>query len=132
MGVVVDSNNTDDNDNTVVVIRNSSGLNTVDVTDQGEIKISSFANVDFQDAVKVINTTQTLASVGGSNLSGRKSVVIFNKGGQTVYYGTTGVNDLSGIAIEKDELIELEVGDNIEIYIVTKTGNASVIIQEFA
>lgn len=103
-----------------------------DVTAEGEIKISSFANVTFIDGNKTINTTESLASVGVSNLANRKSVVIFNRGGQTIYYGTTGVDDTTGIAIEKDEVIELELGDSIMVYLVTKTGSSTVTIQEFA
>lgn len=103
-----------------------------EVTSEGELKISSFANVDFQDANKTITTTESLAAVGGSNLINRKSVVIYNRGAQAIYYGTTGVDDTTGIVVEKDELIELQVGDSIDIYLVTKTGNATVTIQEFS
>ena len=67
-----------------------------------------------------------------SNLPNRKSLVIYNRGAQEVYYGTTGVDDTTGIVIEKDELIILAVGDGVNIYLVTKTGNATVTIQEFA
>ncbi len=106
----------------------------LDVTSEGEAKISSFANVTFIDAVKTITTVEQLAAVGGSNLANRKSVVISNLGPQTVYYGSTGVLGGSGprIAIEKDELIELEVGDNIMVYLITSTSTADVTIQEFA
>jgi len=103
-----------------------------EVTSEGELKISSFANVSFIDGNKTINTTESLAAVGGSNLANRKSLVIYNRGSQEVYYGTTGVDDTTGIVIEKDELITLAVGENVNIYLVTKTGNSTVTIQEFA
>ena len=106
--------------------------NYANVTAEGELKISSFANVDFQSANKTINTTETLASVAVSNLSNRKTLLIFNRGSQTVYYGPSGVDDATGIPIEKDELITLDVGENILIYLITKTGNATVTIQELA
>ena len=106
--------------------------NFADVTGEGEIKISSFANVDFQDSTKTITTTQSLLAVGVSNLANRKSVALFNKGAQTVYYGTTGVTSSTGIAVEKDEFLELAIGDNIDVYLVTGSASASVVIQEFA
>lgn len=102
------------------------------VSSEGELKISSFANISFIATNKTINTTESLASVGGSNLSNRKTLVIFNRGSQTIYYGPSGVDDTTGIAIEKDELITLDVGQNILVYLVTKTGNATVTIQELA
>ena len=103
-----------------------------DVTSEGELKISSFANVDFQDVVKSVSTTEILASVGVSNLANRKSLVIFNQGPQTVFYGTTGVMAATGIAIDKDETIVLQVGDNINIFLVTDSSTADVTIQEFS
>lgn len=112
-------------------IKGPSG-NILEITDEGEAKISSFANVAFNTANKTINTTESLAAVAGSNLSNRKSVIIFNRGAQDIYYGPTGVNDTNGIIVTKDEVISLEVGDNIDVYLITKTGTATVTIQEFA
>lgn len=106
--------------------------NYLNVTSEGEIKISNFANISFLAANKNITATESLASVGGSNLANRKTLVIFNRGGQTVYYGPSGVTDLTGIAIEKDELISLPFGDNINVYLITKTGTSTVTIQELA
>lgn len=119
---------------TKLVGADSSGneTNYVEVTTEGELKISSFANVDFQDAVKNITTTETKASVGVNNLPNRKSLVIFNKGNRSVYYGTTGVTSITGIEISVGELIELQIGDNINVYLVTNNSNTDVIIQEFS
>ena len=119
---------------TKLIGADSSGneTNYVNVTPEGEIKTSNFANLDFQDANKSVSTTEILASVGVSNLANRKTLVIFNRGSQTIFYGTTGVSDITGIAIEKDELITFSVGENVNIYLVTKTGNSTVTIQEFA
>lgn len=103
-----------------------------EVTSEGELKISSFANVTFITDVKSYGTTPTLACVGVANLANRKSLVIYNRGPQEIYYGDSGVNQNNGIIIEKDELVELQLGENIQIYLTTKTGTSQVIIQEFA
>lgn len=106
--------------------------NKAEVTGEGEIKISSFANVTFSSGNRTASTTEIVANVSGTNLGNRKSLVIFNRGAQDIYYGVSGVNDTNGIPILKDEVVSLAVGENIDIYIVTKTGNATVTIQEFA
>ena len=104
-----------------------------EVTSEGELKISSFANVDFQDVNKAASGTEILAAVGGSNLTNRKSLIIYNRVGDAIYYGTTGVGETTGIEIEEGELITLLVGDNIDIYIATKAGgSATVTLQEFS
>lgn len=106
--------------------------NFADVTAEGELKISSFANVTFADANRTITTTELLANVSGSNLANRKSLIVFNRGTSDVFYGTTGVSDTTGIAVVKDEILTLLVGDNIDVFLVTKTGSSTVTIQEFA
>jgi len=73
-----------------------------------------------------------LANVSGSNLANRKSLIVFNRGTSDVFYGTTGVSDTTGIAVVKDEILTLLVGDNIDVFLVTKTGSSTVTIQEFA
>lgn len=112
--------------------QNGNETNYLNVTNEGEVKISNFANVSFIAANKNVSTTESLASVGGSNLSNRKTLVIFNRGGQTIYYGPSGVTDLTGIAIEKDELISLPFGEAINVYLITKTGTSTVTIQELS
>ena len=128
-----------------VIVENTSGKpvivnicdpvtgNCVNVTPEGEIKISSFANIDYKSVNKNITTTEKLASVGVSNLAGRKELNIFNKGAQTIFYGPTGVTDVTGTPIEKDEVASFDNhGDNINIFLVTKTGTATVIIEELS
>ena len=106
--------------------------NFLNVTSEGEAKISSFANVDFQRAVKTVSAVQIRASVGASNLSNRKLLVIFNKDAQDVFYGPTGLISSDGIPIEKEEIIVLAVGDNIDIFLITAVSTSDVIIQEFS
>lgn len=128
---ITDSNRTNDSDTTIVEIEGPSG-NKLEITAEGEAKISSFANVSFVTANKTATTTELLVNVSGTNLANRKSVVVYNRGAQDIYYGPTGVDDTTGVVISKDELVAFEVGDSINLYIVTKTGTATVTIQEFA
>jgi len=112
----------------------SDGIETnyVDVTAEREIKTSSFANVAFLDANISVSTTEILANVAGTNLPNRKTLVIFNRGNREIFYGTTGVSSTTGIAIQVDELITFDVGENINIYLITNNGTSTVTIQEFS
>ena len=116
----------------LVRITDASETNIVKVSPEGELAVSNFANINFVDANKTASTTEILACAGVSNLANRKTLVIYNRGSQDIYYGTTGVDDTTGIIIAKDELVNFSVGENVEIYIVTKTGNSTVTIQEFS
>ena len=106
--------------------------NYLDVTSEGEIKVASFPNVSYLTGLKTASTTELLVSVGGANLVSRKTLTIYNKGAQDVYFGPTGVTDTTGIPIIKDEAVTMDVGDNVHVYIVTKTGTTSVVIQEYS
>ena len=104
-----------------------------DVTSEGELKISSFANITYSTATKSVgNVTEVLAAVGGANLANRKTIVAYNRGPQTVYYGPTGVTSTTGIPIEKDEVVTFAIGDNIDVYFITGSSTASVTIEEYA
>lgn len=107
--------------------------NIVGVSSDGEMRVANFANIQFISAAKTVNTTASLLAVGGANLANRKSVVVFNRGTQDMYYGTAAVTDeTNGIPIPKDSQAVFQVGENINIYIVTKTGTSDIIVQEFA
>lgn len=103
----------------------------LNVTSEGEAKISSFANISFDDVVKVVGTSEVLVAVGGLNLSNRKGLRIVNNGPQTIYWGKTGVDNTKD-AIEKDESLVLEFGDNIDVYVITNAATANVLIQEWS
>ena len=112
--------------------QNGTETNFLGINDEGEIKVSSFPNISYVSIVKPVSTTEVLASVGASNLTGRKTLTIYNKGSQDIYYGPSGVTDLTGIPIFKDEILNIDVGDNVEIFLITKTGTSDVVIQEFS
>jgi hypothetical protein len=113
----------------------STGAETyfADVTSEGELKISSFANVTYAAAQKVVTTTPQLAAVGGANLANRKGLFIYNKGAQTIYYGPSGSTSTTGaIPILKDEAASLAFGQNVNVYVFTTTSTSDVDFQEYA
>jgi hypothetical protein len=89
-------------------------------------------NNSYVGASGTITTSASEAKVGGSALSGRQALIIFNKGNSTVYYGPSGVTANTGIPIIRDQTLFLAVGDKVSVFLVTANGTATVIIQEFA
>lgn len=79
-----------------------------------------------------VSTTQTEAKVGGSRLSGRECLRIYNNSTTTIYFGPTGLTSSTGEPIYKGQGVTIMVGD-IGVYLLTASGTASdVRIQELA
>lgn len=106
--------------------------NFLAVNEEGEVQVSSFANISYLSTAKSVTTTEVLAAAGASNLSGRKKLIVYNRGPQDIFFGPTGVSETNGIPILKDEFASFDVGDNVNVYLVTKTGSSNVVIQEFS
>lgn len=82
-----------------------------------------------------VGTTQVEAKAGASALSNRQELIIFNDGNRTVYFGPTGVTSTGatkGIPIDANETVNIQVGDSLQIFLITDTSTSDVIIQEFA
>ncbi len=90
-------------------------------------------NVSMVHTVLTVSTTPIEAKVGGSALAGRQKLIIFNDSNIVVRFGgasvsTSGAN--KGIPIQPGELLELEVGDQVPIYLIVQNGNRDCIIME--
>lgn len=88
---------------------------------------------DYQSALKTVGLTQVLAAVGGSNLSGRQELLIFNDGNFTLYYGPNGVTisgSTKGIPIQPGGLVNLPFGPNVAVYLISDSAAGAAIIQE--
>lgn len=95
--------------------------------------IGDVVNGDFQAGTITVGTSQQLASVNGSsNLMDREEVTIYNKSNKTIYYGPTGVTTSNGIPIEPGEVISLQYGENINVYLIAADAGNSIIIHELA
>ena len=79
-----------------------------------------------------VSTTQTEAKVGGSRLTGRENLRIYNNSNVTIYFGPSGVTSSTGEPIFKNQWVNIPIGD-IGVFLITASGTASdVRIQEFA
>jgi hypothetical protein len=83
-------------------------------------------------ANKTITTSQSLLAAGSVNLSNRETIIIFNKGTANIFIGPTGVTINNGLKIVPNQMMTLNAGEQIQIYAITDTGSASVVVQELA
>ena len=90
------------------------------------------ANIAYAAVSLSISTTQTQVKVGASNLAGRKSVIMYNSGLNTVYFGPSGVTTSTGIPILSKQMISLNAGDANNIYLITSTSTSTVVVQELS
>lgn len=98
---------------------------------------SDIVNTSYVSKKITVSTTQVEAKVGSSPLVGRQELLVFNAGRQVLYYGPTGVtiagagvND--GIPIRTNQVLNIQVGDGISVFLIAGASNSSVIVQELA
>lgn len=95
---------------------------------------SSFDDVvdtEYTAGTITVGTTEVLACANGStNLSKRQEITIYNKSVNTIYFGPTGVTASNGIPIVAGEVVSLQYGPNLNIYLIAASAGNSIIIQE--
>lgn len=82
-----------------------------------------------------VSTTPIEAKVGGSVLSNRKNLTIFNNSnsGRTLYWGYSNtVSASNGTPLHRDQLLILRVGPNTHVWIVFDQGTNNVRVTESA
>jgi hypothetical protein len=83
--------------------------------------------------VVTVGTSAVEAKVGGSKLTSRKYMTVYNKSSHTVYWGyTSGVTTTTGTAIFKDQVIGFSVGDTQTIYLISGFAGDDVVVTEGA
>ena len=116
-------------------ITNDAEANTVSVSPNGDLGSSDIVNSTYESGALSVGTTAVKACVGANNLLNRKRLILFNRGNKTTYYGPSYVTSngaTQGIPIEQSEFLVLDVGDNVDIYLITDTGTSDLIVQEMA
>lgn len=98
----------------------------VNVVDNG------ISNVSYLATNKTISTSQTQAKVSTNNLSGRKTLIIYNTGANEVYFGPSGVTISTGIKIFPNQMMSLNAGESINIFLITASSTSTVVIQEMS
>ena len=122
---------------TRVVGSTASGVETnpLNVTTVGDAQVVDKSDTSYVSLRFTVTTTEVEAKVGGSALSGRKELVIFNDGNKDLYYGPTGVTSsgsTKGILIPSGGDARLPYGENVQVFLISVAGGTDVIVQETA
>ena len=86
---------------------------------------------------KITNSQQWVGSPGvvisGTDMQGRRELVIFNNAGQTLYLGSAGVTMNNGFPIGVGQDITLPIAGSLFVYgIGSGTGSVDIRIMELA
>ena len=80
-----------------------------------------------------VGTSAVVARVGGSNLTNRISLTVFNNSTATIYWGyTNAVTTSTGTAIAKGQMFFFSVGSATDIYLIGGVAGLNVRITEGA
>lgn len=94
-------------------------------------ELSDVVNQSYVAGSISVTTTQIEAKVGGSRLSGRETLRIFNNSNTTIYFGPTGLTSATGEPVFKNQWVNIPAGDQLGVFLITASGTASdVRIQE--
>ena len=79
-----------------------------------------------------VGTSAVEVKVGGSPLTRRKAVVMQPKDNK-IYWGyTNSVTTSTGVEMFKDQILILDIGPDISIWVIADAGGKSMRIQEIA
>lgn len=120
---------------TKIIGSDATGTETTPVnsTSNGHILSADISNNGGAQAALSISTTAVQVKAGGSVLSNRKTVTVFNNSNATIYWGyTSGVTTSSGTPIFKNQSVVWDIGPSTDIYLIAASGTNDVRITENA
>lgn len=106
----------------------------VNASDVGDLLVSDIINQGTGTQGAITVTTSVIeAKVGGSRLSNRKLLTVYNNGNNTIYWGyTSGVTSSNGTPIVKNQQAVWDIGDDQAIYLIAGSGSNNVRVTEGA
>lgn len=93
---------------------------------------SEIANRSYVQTTVTVGTSQVEAKVGGSRLDGRQMLRIFNTSNKIIYFGPSGVSVSTGEPLEKEQWVNIAVGDGVAIFLIAATAGNVAIVSEWA
>lgn len=90
---------------------------------------------DFVANTITVGTTEVLACASGTNLPNRQELNIFNPTLNTIWYGVTGLtasNIGKGIPIGPGEVVSLQYGPNVSVYLIAAQAGNTITIHELS
>lgn len=78
-----------------------------------------------------VGVTAVEAKVGTTRLENRKLLIIHNTSNSTIYWGfSASVTTSTGLPIFKNQVLTLNIGDSLPIYLIAATSGNNVILAE--
>lgn len=102
----------------------------VNSTANNDLKTFDGINIEGVQGAVTVGTTAIEAKVGGSRLTNRKALTIYNNSNQTIYWGfTSGVTTATGTPIARGEFLVLQVSD-VGVWLIAGTAGNNVRVTE--
>jgi hypothetical protein len=90
-------------------------------------------NKTYVSGVITVGTTAVEAKVGGSRISPREMVRIYNNDPSiTIYFGAAGVTVATGEPLRPGEAVSVPAGDELGVFVIAASGSVNVRVQEMA
>jgi hypothetical protein len=108
-----------------------SETNYVNASALGELRTSDIITGTGTQGALTVGTSAVEAKVGGSALTDRKLLTIFNNSGTTIYWGrTSGVTTSSGTPIYEKQFFTFDFAADAPVYLIAGTAGNNVRITE--
>lgn len=111
-------------------ITGNSTTDTIDFT--ATAKITGVASVAYLTGTVTVGTTEVEAKVGGSALSGRISVRIYNRSSNTIFFGPTGLTTTTGEDLAPGQSVELRLAASPGLFLIAAGAGNTVVVQELS
>lgn len=90
------------------------------------------ANDGYVSGEVTVGTSAVEAKVGGSALSGREILIIYNKSNSSIFYGPSGVTTSTGIELKKNQFVSIPAGEALSVYLISGSAGNIIIVQEMS
>jgi hypothetical protein len=102
-------------------------------TANGDLGVADIMDASGVQGAITVGTSAVAARVGGSNLSNRKNLSIWNNGNATIYWGyTNAVTTVTGTPLMRNQQLIGDWGPNTTIYLISGSAGQDVRITEGA
>lgn len=100
---------------------------TADTNDRIDV-----TEVAYESGEVSVSTSQIEAKASGTRLADRQSIILYNSGNDSAYYGPTGVTVSTGARLYPRQTVKYMIGD-IGVFLICDTGDSTtVVVQELA
>jgi hypothetical protein len=100
------------------------------VWSEGSLKTVDQPNISILGTA--VTVTNSATALPASALANRRTVIIQNRGNNSIFIGPSGVTTANGVEVPKYSSMELSAGPSIALYGITAAGTADVRVTELS